>query len=387
MNYSKIVAKARLLQPAMEGWFRELKNVPEAGLNLPRTSILIKNILNELGVPFKTGFAGGYGIVAQLKNVTKNKGPIIAIRAEMDALPIIDGGGAYTAHVCGHDAHMAIALGTLALLKEIMHWTGEVRVLFQPGEESLGGARLMVEEGALLNTDYALALHLDPQYPTGVVALRRGQLNAYLDFFKISINGQGGHGAYPHQTVDTVVAAASFIVNLQHLVSRNVSPEETAVVTVGKIFGGEAPNAIPCQVLMEGSMRCLNKTTLKMLHHRLKEIGNGTSLQYGTDLIFEIKNGYPPVINDYKLTEICYQELSEAIGDKLIKIEKPLMGSDDFAFIAQCIPSMLFRLGCAFSDRDTLPLHNPRFSFPMLTLTKGCSILCYLVQALLKTIN
>lgn len=384
MEFNEIVMRARQLQPFMESWLRELQSAPEAGLDLPCTSSFIGDFLEKLDVPFKTGYAGGYGIVAQLKSKVKEKGPVIVVRAEMDALPISNGENVYVRHVCGHDAHMTIALGTLALLKEIKNWAGEVRVLFQPGEEGPGGARLMVEEGALINANYGLALHLDPKYPVGVIALRGGQLNAYLDLFKISVNGQGGHGAYPHQSVDTVVAAASFVLNLQHIVSRNVSPEETAVITVGKVFGGEAPNVIPEQVRMEGSLRCLKGSTQEMLHRRLDEIGRGTALQYGADLIIDIKNGYPPVVNDQKIMEFCRKELSKILGNKLVGLRKPLMGSDDFAFIAQQIPSLLFRFGCSFPDRDTPPLHNPRFSFPMETLAAGCSCLCYLVLALLR---
>ncbi len=384
MDFNEIVLRAQQLQPFMMHWLRGLKKVPEAGLDLPRTSSFIKVTLQELGVPLKTGYAGGSGIVARLKGDIKGKGPVIVIRADMDALPINDGKNIYIAHVCGHDAHMAMALGTLALLKKIDCWIGEVRVLFQPGEEGPGGAHLMVKEGALINAECALALHLDPKYPLGVVALRGGQLNAYLDIFEITVTGQGGHGAYPHQTVDAVVAAASFILNLQHLVSRNVPPGEAAVITVGKVLGGEAPNVISEQVIMEGSLRCLKESTRKIIHHRLKEIGKGTAIQYGANLRTDIKNGYPPVINDYNLTELCYNELKKALDTNLVEIKEPIMGSDDFAFIAQQIPSLLFRLGCAFPDRDNPPLHNPNFSFPTDVLVTGCSCLSYLVLSLLN---
>lgn len=381
LDYEIIRQEAKIIITEMENWRNELNAIPELGLNTPLTSQYIKSVLKDIDVKIESGYAGGYGLVAKLQG--ENVGRTIALRAEMDALPGVNGGSA--AHLCGHDGHMAIALGVLKLLKKYSGlWNGVVKILFQPGEEGPGGARLMLKEGAIEGVDNALAIHLDPQFPTGVIAIRQGQLNAYYDIFKITFKGKGGHGAYPHQANDPILASAYYIVGVQQLVSRNVEPYESVVVSLGKIQSGKAPNVIPSKAHLEGSIRCLTKQTKELLHQRLNDIGNGVALQCGVDFEIDIANGYPPVINDQDLSIKCSKILSGFFGNEVVQLKNPLMGSDDFSYISQEVPSLLIRLGCAFSDRDSYPLHSPHFNFQSEVLAMGFLSVSALIVNLMK---
>lgn len=383
LDYAAIRDEARSLLPSLKQWRGDLKALPETGLKLPLTSGYIQSVFKEMGLPVKAGYAGGYGLITSIEG-EGGKGPTVVLRADMDALPMAKDQGAK--HMCGHDGHMAVALGAAKLLTSYKQFfKGTIRLLFQPGEEGPGGARLMVEEGALEKADTALALHLDPGYPLGSIALRAGQHNTFYDTFKAEFFGPGGHGAYPDLTNDPILASAYYLVAIQHLVSRNIAPSEAVVVSVGKIHSGEAPNIIPDQALLEGSIRCLEKCTREKIQSRLKEIGSGVAKQCGVEFQIEINSGYPPVINDPGVTVFCTKILGDLFGENVFKIERPLMGSDDFSFIARRVPSLMYRLGCAFPEGRTFPLHSPQFDFPDETLFFGCFSLSVLGMKLLKS--
>lgn len=394
LSYARIQKKVQQMEHDLRGWRQELHALPEQGLELPQTHIYLHKLLAEWGLPVDAGYAGGFGIISKVQGKKSGAGRVFALRADMDALPVREQTELPFAskhegymHACGHDAHMAIALGAASVLHDLREeWDGEVRLIFQPGEEGPGGARLMVQEGALDGVDGALALHVDPLLPLGAAYFKEGQINSYVDFFFVTLEGRGGHGAYPHQAVDPVLAAAGYITALQQLVSRNSNPQEATVVTVGKIAAGEAPNVIPSKAELAGSCRCYQHDTRSLFLRRLREIGEGIALQHGICHQLRLQEGYPPVYNHPQLTRFCKEQLQDILGNELVQdLKVPLTGSDDFSYISAKVPSTLFRLGCAFPEKDDFyPLHSSRFNLPDEVLTQGCSYISYLLLSLLS---
>lgn len=395
VNFSLIQQKAKSLAPELTEWRNSLRMCPETGLTLPQTNQVLQNILGLMNLnTVEIGYATGSGIVAKLHGNNSEKRLTVALRAEMDALPLVeeaetpsDSRQNAAVHACGHDGHMAMALGVAKILSDMKeYWGGELRLIFQPGEEGPGGAKQMVDQGVLADVDALLGLHLDPQLPLGSIYFKDGQINSYVDFFSVILEGRGGHGAYPNQSIDPIVAAAGYIMSLQQLVSRNTSPNEAAVVTIGKINSGVASNVIPAKAALSGSLRCFHSATRKYLHQRLREIGEGIGKQYGVSHVLEIKEGYPPVYNNPNLTNICKRNLHDQLGDEVVKeLEHPLTGSDDFSYMSKEVPSLLLRLGCKFPDgQESYPLHHNSFDYPENVLVTGCAFLAYTILLLLR---
>jgi amidohydrolase len=374
-------------------WRRELHRHPEMGLELPFTRNFLSAELDRMGLGGVYRLLDG-GIVVDIAGTAGEGSRAVALRVDMDALPLTERTGVPYAssiegymHACGHDAHTAIGLGIAGVLQELKsRWRGSVRILFQAGEETLEGARLMVEQGALVSpgVDALIGLHLDPGFPLLSVALKPGQINAWVDEFSLVVKGKSSHGAAPHLSRDPVTAACYAVQAFQTIVSRNVPPIEAAVISIGKIAGGNIYNIIPDQVTMRGTVRCLSSKMRELIISRMKSIMSGIDESFGvrTELVFSSVS--PPVICDEGLTHECFAILNEVLGEnRVLHIPHPKMGGDDFAFYAQEVPAVLIRLGCA-SDACANPLHSSGFNFDEEVMPFGVSLFSYLLIHLLE---
>jgi len=398
--FLRIQQKSKALKDQLVAWRHQLHQHPEIGMKLPFAQGIVISKLKKMGLdPVQidrkgviVNFEGGKSLPAQGSRV-------IAMRVDMDALPVYEETGvAYSSkvkgymHACGHDAHTTIGLGVAKVLSEMENfWSGQVKIIFQPGEECLEGAKLMISRGALEapNVDIILGLHLDPQLPLESVGLRSGQLNAYADQFCVEIRGKSGHGAYPHLAKDPVVAAATLVQALQTVVSRDLKPTDAGVISIGQIRGGTAPNIIPEKVVLNGTIRSLNSNTRRDIFDRMKSIVDGLKKAFGVDCSLLFGEGSPPVICEKKITEFVRQALTEVLGNDLVVIlSEPSMGSEDFAFFTQRIPSTMLKLGCRSEEKGYIyPLHSSQFNFDEEILVYGVTIFSYLIFLILERAN
>ncbi len=355
---------------------RDLHSRPELGFQEVKTRAYIEEKLR--GLQLEVREAGG-GLVASLK---KGRGKTVALRADMDALPLQDEKDVPYAsknpgvcHACGHDGHMAMVLGAANLLREA-DFAGEVRFLFQPAEElPPGGAQAMRKAGALGGVDAIFGLHLDPFIPFGSITLREGPMMAAADRFEIHIKGKTGHGAIPHRAVDAVVAASEAVGALQALVSRFTSPLEPLVLTIGKIQGGTAFNIIAGEVEMIGSVRTFNPGLRDEVPALMERVLKGVTAAHGAAYTLQYTRGYPPLINHPEEARLVRDTVETRWGAGAVQIlEKPLMGSEDFAYYLEEIPGCFFFLG-SYRGGEGISWHNPRFDFDEEVLPRGARLL------------
>lgn len=338
---------------------------PETKFQEKRTSDTIGSILDEWGIGWRR--CAGTGIVAMIGG---DEGRTVALRADIDALPVPDQSGAPYAscnegfsHACGHDGHIAILLGTAWVLKQIessLH--GKVRLIWQPAEEGGAGAEKMIRDGALKDPvpDAIFALHGWPGLPLGTTGYRFGPSMASTDDFVITVRGKGTHGAMPHAGVDPVAIAARVIEGVQTIRSRMLNPIVPAVVTISTVHGGSAVNVIPDEVVMSGTIRTLDPTVRTSIPPLMKRMVEQTAQASGGEGEFLLTAGYPPVINEERATAFVRDALYEIMGkDTVVEIPDPVMGGEDFAYYIEKIPGSFFRLG--LGERPAL--HNSRFDF------------------------
>mmetsp|Transcript_23536 Transcript_23536/g.65327 ORF Transcript_23536/g.65327 Transcript_23536/m.65327 type:complete len:519 (-) Transcript_23536:1597-3153(-) len=397
---------------------RSLHRNPELMYELPFTSETIQSILDELGIDYTTGWAknthpdvypgaGGYGIVAHIGSGDKEK-PCVILRADMDALPILEATKGIETfksttpgkmHACGHDGHVTMLLGAAALLKSVeKEIEGTVRLVFQPAEEGGAGMKRMVEEGIVELEPKALnafGMHVWPTLPTGTVASRPGPLMAAAEMFEIVVTGKGGHAAMPHLTIDPIVASASFVSNLQAIVSRTISPLESGVVSVTQISAGDAFNVIPASATIRGTIRALSTEMLMSLRDKVSQILDATDLTHGCHSTIKFSpDFYPPTINDGELFD-----WSKSVGALVSREGKtrdivPTMGGEDFAFLAQAIPSVFFFIGQGSGGdekyhipRSDYGLHHPSFALDEEVLPVGVELHANLALRSLKMLS
>jgi amidohydrolase len=389
VDLSQIRLAIRSLQPQLVEWRRHLHQRPELGFKEQLTAQLIAQKLQEWGIEHQTGIAQT-GIVATIPS--NRPGPVLAIRADMDALPVQEENDVpYRSmhdgvmHACGHDGHTAIALGTAYYLSQHRDdFAGTVKFIFQPAEEGPGGAKPMVEAGVLKNPDVdaIIGLHLWNNLPLGTVGVRSGALMAAVECFKCTILGKGGHGAMPHQTVDSVVVSAQIVNALQTIVARNVDPIESAVVTVGELHAGTAQNVIAGTARMSGTVRYFNPKLEGYFGKRLEQVIGGVCQSQGASYELDYWHLYPPVINDVKIAELVRSVASEVIETPAgIVPECQTMGGEDMAFFLQAVPGCYFFLGSANPTKDlAYPHHHPRFDFDETALGMGVEIFIRCVE-------
>eukprot|EP00536_Pseudo-nitzschia_multiseries_P015694 jgi/Psemu1/263149/estExt_Genewise1Plus.C_9340006 len=385
---------------------------------LPFTSETIQNILDELGIEYTTGWAknthpdvypgsGGYGIVAHIGSRDENK-PCVILRADMDALPIVESTEGIETfksttpgkmHACGHDGHVTMLLGAAALLKSVeKEIEGTVRLVFQPAEEGGAGMKRMVEEGIVElvpKAQNAFGMHVWPTLPTGTVASRAGPLMAAAEMFEIVVTGKGGHAAMPHLTIDPIVAASSFVTNLQTIVSRTISPLESGVVSVTQITAGDAFNVIPASAIIRGTIRALSTEMLMSLRDKVSQMLDATDLTHGCKSTIKFSpDFYPPAVNDAELFD-----WSKDVGALVSREGKtrdvvPTMGGEDFAFLAETVPSVFFFIGQGTGGdekyhipRTDYGLHHPSFALDEEVLPVGVELHVNLALRSLKKLS
>ena len=357
---------------------RKLHRIPEKGFQEFKTQKAVMDALDEMGVPYTTERTWVIGLIEGAL-----EGDTVGIRADMDALPVEEPMGCEfrsehegMMHACGHDAHTAMLLGAAKVLngiKDQLH--GKVKLLFQPAEESDGGAEPMVAAGAMENphVDRVYGLHVMTRLETGVVETRPGTLNASTDGVRLTINGRGGHGAYPESGADAIVCAAQIITALQTLVSRNLSPLSSAVLSLGMIEGGTAGNIICDQVRIKGTLRTANSEIREMMKKRIHEVAEGIALSMGCTAEVSITPGYAALVNDVNEAARIRRVAARLFGEEnSVEKPEPSMGGEDFSFFSDCAPGAFFHIGC--TPRGHLPvpaLHSKDFYLDENCLTIG----------------
>jgi amidohydrolase len=350
---------------------RNFHRNPELGFKETRTAGIIARELNQHGYEVTTG-VGETGVVGILSN--SQKGPVVLLRFDMDALPIQEETGTSYAstvdgvmHACGHDGHVAVGLTVARLLSDYRNkLKGTVKLMFQPAEEGLGGAEKMIEDGVLKDPkpDAALALHLWNEKPVGWFGIPPGPLMAGSDIFTVRVIGRGGHGALPDQTIDPILAASQMVIALQSIVSRNLSPLETAVVSVTQIRAGETLNVIPMEATFGGTIRTFEEKTRQTVLKRFEEIVEGISKGMGCEIEVDLKRWTPAVVNDRSTTQRVIEASSETFKNVKIDMQAKTMVSEDMAFVMEKIPSCYFLVGSANADKGlNYGHHHPKFDF------------------------
>ncbi len=356
---------------------REIHRNPELAFEEVETAGVIMRELNELGIPFEYMGKGG-GVVGRLTNGNPAS-PVVALRAEMDALPGTEATNlSFSAsngkvHACGHDAHMAMVLGAARLLAQDPP-KGDVLFIFQPAEERGGGARVMVESGLLGEVRAIFAGHVTHLYQVGEIMVGHGIVTAQSDRFWIRVHGKGGHGARPHEAVDAVAIAALLINALQMVVSRQVNPIYPTVITIGRVEAGTAPNIIAQEALLEGTIRTTLPATRAQIRQGLLRMCKALGEMHNARIEMAMIDGYPPVINSQREADIAARAAAKVIGqEKIMPLEHPSMGSEDFSFFLQKIPGAYVRFGARLSDREYIALHNPAFDIDERVLGVGAA--------------
>lgn len=369
---------------------REIHREPELGFDTERTADKVVKALADLPLELQTGVAQN-GVVALLRGA--KPGPTVALRGDMDALPIQENTGLPFAseedgkmHACGHDGHTSMLVGAAHVLSDMQEkLEGNVKFVFQPAEEGgRGGGRVMIEEGVLEDVSSVFALHLWPLLPHGTVAAKAGPMMAASDRFVLKVRGRGGHAAMPHLTADAAVISAHVVVALQTLVAREVNPAKPAVLTLGKIEAGSAFNVIPEEAEIAGTVRTLDPELRQTLPGRIEDLARGLVRGMRGDVELNYEFGYPVTRNDPRMTGLALDTARSLFGDEaIVEIDHPSMGAEDFAFFLEKLPGAYVWLGCR-DEEHTSSVHAPTFGFDEDILPKGSALLAALALKALE---
>jgi amidohydrolase len=383
-------AAAQELAGEIVAWRRHLHRHPELSLEEHETARFVVERLRALDIDVHAGIAGT-GVAGLLRAKAPQR-PALLLRADMDALPVQEVGGreygssiAGRMHACGHDGHMAMLLGAAKLLAARRgDLPQDVVLCFQPAEEGPGGAERMIEAGVLdlVDTGSVWGMHLWSQYEVGTVHVRPGPTMAAQDEFVAHVVGRGGHGAQPHLATDPIVAAAHGVTALQSIVARSVDPLEAAVVTVGAFEAGSAANVIPDEARLRGTLRSFGEPTRSLLRDRVREVLAGTATAFGCGLAFEIKPGYPALINDPRAVEHVRTLAREVVGGEGVLEPRPMAAAEDFACFLERRPGAFVFLGAGNVARGIdAPHHSPRFDIDEAALPLGAELWARLALA------
>ena len=382
--------KAHALKPFIVNLRRAIHKNPELGFDVHQTAALVTRTLRELGLEAQTG-VGKTGVVGY---IGEGDGPVVAIRADMDALPILEANEVeYKSHnpgkmhACGHDAHTAMLLGAARLLaQEKFH--GQIRLLFQPSEEvadeeGISGAPRMIADGAMRGVDRVIALHVDGSLEAGTIGIEGGKVAAAVDTFYAHVKGSGGHGARPHRTVDPIWLATQVLNALYAVPSRRIDPFEPNVLTIGVVRGGTASNVIPPSVYIEGTLRSMEEGVRAQLLDEVKR-SLEVARALGGDYELKIERGYPPMFNDEGVANLIGAVGREMLGEAGVAPREPTMGAEDFSYMTQLAPGAMFRLGTRAPGGEPRYVHTPEFDIDEDALPVGSAMLAETALRLLR---
>ena len=376
----------------MKDWLIETRRTihmnPELGFEEVETSKLVAGYLEKFGLQVKTGMAKT-GVIGLLKG--EKPGKTVAIRADMDALPMEEANEIpYRSrvkgkmHACGHDAHVAILLGVARLFSSMRgRVRGNIKWIFQPAEEGGGGGRVLTEEGVLENpkVDAIFGAHLFPDLKVGRVGIHEKEGLAATDRFIIKMIGRGAHGAYPHLSRDPILAVGELIGQIHTIVSRSINPLDSAVITIGKVSGGTAFNIIPDEAEILGTVRSLSQKVREELKSRMEEVTQGVAKSFGMDYHFDFQWGYPALINDPEMSRLVAAACAKGIGKEKVEFIRPSMGGEDFAYYLEKVPGSFFRLGCRNEEKGIVnPFHSSRFNIDEDVLPFGVEMFARIID-------
>jgi amidohydrolase len=377
---------------AMKDWLIETRRTihmnPELGFEEVETAKLVTGYLEKFGLQVKTGMAQT-GVIGLLKG--EKRGKTVAIRADMDALPMEEANQVpYRSrvkgkmHACGHDAHVTILLGVASLFSSMRNQVqGNIKWIFQPAEEGGGGGRILTEEGVLENpkVDAIFGAHLFPDLKIGKVGIHEKEGLAATDRFVIRMIGRGAHGAYPHLSRDPILAAGHLITQIHSIVSRNISPLDSGVITIGKVSGGTAFNIIPDEAEILGTVRSLNQKVREELKSRMEQVTQGVAKSFGLDHHFEFQYGYPALINNPEMSHLVASACAKGIGKENVEFLRPSMGGEDFAYYLEKVPGSFFRLGCRNEEKGIVnPFHSSHFDIDEDVLPFGVEMFARIID-------
>ena len=368
-------------------WRREIHSHPELQFDVERTAGFVAEKLREFGVDEVVEGIGRTGVVGVIHGNNKNSGRVIGLRADMDALPIIEDTGLPYAstvsgkmHACGHDGHTAMLLGAARYLAETRNFNGSVVVIFQPAEEGGGGGREMVNDGMMdrFGIQQVYGMHNMPGMAIGNFATRVGPLMASTAEFEIDIEGKGGHAAMPHMAVDTTLVAAHIMTAMQSIVSRNLDPKESLVVSVTSLkTEGDSYNVLPQTAKLKGTVRALTNEMRDMAEKHLGMIVENTAASFGAKASLKYRRGYPVTVTTEAETELSVSVAEKLVGpDQVEGDTKPLMGAEDFSYMLEARPGSFIFIG----NGDTASVHHPKYDFNDEAIPYGCSYWADLVE-------
>ena len=375
--------EARALFEYSRSLRRDFHRHPELGFQEVRTAGIVARELNSLGLEVRVG-VGKTGVVTLLEGA--RPGPVLLLRFDMDALPIVEETGADYAsetpgvmHACGHDGHTAIGL-TVARLLHVhrQEMLGTVKMVFQPAEEGLGGAQAMLEDGVLENPepDRSLSLHVWNDEPLGWLGITPGPAMSAAEIFSVKIVGKGGHGASPHLAIDPVLAASQVVSALQGIVSRNVAPLKSAVISVTAIRGGDAFNVIPSVVDLQGTIRSFEPEVRRRVLDRFEQVVTGVAQAHGCQAEINLRHITPAVVNDAQVTARVQQAAARLLPESRLDFNQRTMGSEDMAYIMERVPGCYFMVGSANAEKGLdAAHHHPRFDFDEEALVRASALM------------
>lgn len=367
-------------------WRQEIHANPGLLYEVEETAALVSDKLKEFGVDEIVGEIGKTGVVGVIKGKSNNSGKVIGLRADMDALPILEkterpymSKNKGLMHACGHDGHTAMLLGAAKYLAETRNFDGTVVVIFQPAEEGGAGGKAMVDDGMMdrWGIEEVYGMHNMPGLPVGEFAIRPGALMAATDEFHVTIEGLGSHAAFPQGSIDPVIISTQIVQALQSIVSRNVDPLDSAVLSVTAINGGKAHNVIPQSATFLGTVRTLTPETRELVEKRFKEVVNGFVAAHGATAKIVYKTGYPVTFNHDAQTDFAASVAKEIAGDSKVNTDQaPVMGGEDFSYMLESRPGAFIFMG----NGDTAGLHHEDYDFNDAAIPVGCSYWAKLVE-------
>ncbi len=391
MNFLKC---AKEIEGELIGIRRHLHMHPELDYELPLTSSFIKEFLDNENIPYKTTAGSGiYGIIEGEGN------HIVALRADMDALPLQDKKSCeYSSiipgkmHACGHDAHMTILLGAAKILNSNKkNLPGKVLLLFEPAEETSGGSKIMIEEGILEEpyVDAIIGLHVNEALAIGTIGVKRGVIHAASNPFTITIKGRGGHGAHPEDCIDPIVVGAMVVSNVQTIISREMPPQDAALITFGCFNGGTAQNIIPEEVVLRGIIRTVKAEHRDYVKRRFQEVVHGIVTAHRAECEIFIEESYPCLYNNDKILDSVIKSGETVLGkENVVHIPHPSMGVESFAYFSLERPSAFYFLGCGNSSKGIVnPAHGPYFDIDEQCLVLGTALQCENALNILNELN